>query len=235
MLDIVQMRVELSTLVELPDNPHFMTETEYELLKENIERDGGIKAQPILCWRMHDDATKKSLPTLMILDGNHRKRACIDLGIEEETVNVITNYLTEEERLQIALRHNNLHGTDDLKLLIAMFEKIKSPKLKSMTGLTSNKLGLFNPAAKLGTRPPGLVYNVISINFLPTNLEHMQAALDAAGERVKASTKYVASYADYDAFMDALSAARKKRGVINVAGQLAYIIDVFMRHVDDED
>lgn len=234
MLNIVQMRVTLTELIELPNNPNEMTEGEFTLLKESIADTGGTESQPILGWRMHDDVTKQSLPTIMVLDGNHRRRACIELGIEVQTINLILDYLTEEQRWSIALSRNNLHGTDDLAKLIEAFERIHNPKLKARTGLTSKKLGLYSGTPKLGSRPPGLRFNVVSLVFLPNEEAEALAAFDAASERVKANTKLIARFADYDAIMDALGKAHKKRGVINAAASLMYIIHVFLRHLDDD-
>jgi len=234
-LTTIRKTVSLVTLIELPDNPHFMTEGEFQLLKENVKHDGGTGTRPIVGWVIHDDETKKPTHGIMILMGNHRKRACLEVGIETQEIIVIPDYLTPDERMHLALRDNNLHGSEDPVKLAAAYQQIGSSTLKSMTGLNDKKLGLFVGGQRSTLAKPGLLYNVIAITFLPEQLEDALACFELAKGRVKSRTTLVAAMSSYDAFMDALLVAKKRTGVNNIAAQLADILAVYKEHVKDAD
>lgn len=233
MLSTIKKTVSLATLIELPDNPHFMTEGEFELLKENIRRDGGTGTRPIVGWLIHDDETKKPTDGIMILMGNHRTRACMAVGYETQEIILINQYLSPDDRMHLALRDNNLHGSDDPEKLAKAYSRIGNTTLKSLTGLNDKKLGLFVGLPRDTLAKPGLLYNVIAITFLPEQLDEALYCFDLAKGRIKARTNFIASFESYDDFMDALAIAHKRTGVNNIAAQLADILAVYKEHVEN--
>jgi hypothetical protein len=65
--------LKLSDLTPLPDNPCKITDAAIEKLKQSIQRDGKfMEARPIIVD-----------PDGVILGGNQRHRACLELGIDE--------------------------------------------------------------------------------------------------------------------------------------------------------
>lgn len=100
---------KVSDLKNLETNPRKITEEAFERLKQRITDRG-----------FHD--VVKIDTKNIILSGNQRKRALVELGIEEVFVMVPSRDLTDKERDGIVLESNKNDGTWDMEMLNGHFE-----------------------------------------------------------------------------------------------------------------
>lgn len=97
------------TLKKLEDNPRTITPEDMERLKESISNNPDyLEAHPIVL----SDRTGE----LVIIDGNQRYEACVQLGMSEVPTVLIPN-LTEEREREIIIRDNVNNGEWDMACL----------------------------------------------------------------------------------------------------------------------
>lgn len=100
---------KLSDLKNWEKNPRKITKEAFEKIKERITKRG-----------FHD--VIKVDTENNVLSGNQRKRALVDLGIEEVNVLVPNRALTDKERKEIVLESNLNDGIWDFDILGNEFE-----------------------------------------------------------------------------------------------------------------
>lgn len=101
---------QTETLKKLENNPRSITEKQLQKLKESIQRNPDyFEARPIIL----SDRTGE----LVIIAGNQRYDACVQLGIKEVPTVLIPN-LTEEREREIIIRDNVNNGEWDCKELM---------------------------------------------------------------------------------------------------------------------
>lgn len=94
------------TLKKLENNPRTISEEQLQKLKESIQKNPDyFEARPIIL----SDRTGE----LVIIAGNQRYDACVQLGIEEVPTVLISD-LTEEREREITLRDNVSNGEWDM-------------------------------------------------------------------------------------------------------------------------
>ena len=91
-------------------NPNRQSEYDFELLCKSIDEDG--MTQPIVALR----------ESRVIVDGEHRWRACKALGFEEVPV-VLTDMDPAQARIA-TLRHNRARGDEDVELAAAVLKDL---------------------------------------------------------------------------------------------------------------
>ena len=97
------------TLKKLEDNPRTITPEDMERLKESISNNPDyLEAHPIVL----SDRTGE----LVIIDGNQRYEACVQLGMSEVPT-ALLHGLTEEREREIIIRANVLNGKWDEMIL----------------------------------------------------------------------------------------------------------------------
>jgi ParB/RepB/Spo0J family partition protein len=92
-------------------NPNRQTEKDFNLLMKSITDDGFTT--PILCLRR----------TREIIDGEHRWRAALKLGMKE--IPVVFTDMTPEQMRMSTLRHNQARGTHDMDLEADMLRDLQ--------------------------------------------------------------------------------------------------------------
>lgn len=93
-------------------NPNRQSEHDFEMLLRSIEDDGFT--QPVVVHR----------PSMTIVDGEHRWRACKALGFKEVPV-VLTDMSLEQMRIA-TLRHNRARGSEDAGLAAEVLKELIS-------------------------------------------------------------------------------------------------------------
>lgn len=97
------------TLKKLENNPRSITQEQLAKLQESIQKNPDyFEARPIIL----SDRTGE----LVIIAGNQRYEACVQLGIEEVPTVLISN-LTEEREREIIIRDNVSNGQWDMTRL----------------------------------------------------------------------------------------------------------------------
>jgi hypothetical protein len=106
-MEVIYRQTE--TLKKLENNPRSITEKQLQKLKESIQRNPDyFEARPIIL----SDRTGE----LVIIAGNQRYDACVQLGIKEVPTVLIPN-LTEEREREIIIRDNVNNGEWDMARL----------------------------------------------------------------------------------------------------------------------
>ena len=114
-MDVIYRKID--SLSKLENNPRTITPEDMERLKESIRNNPDyLEAHPIVL----SDRTGE----LVIIDGNQRYEACVQLGYDEVPT-ALLHGLTEEREREIIIRANVNNGKWDLdKEIIPVFEKI---------------------------------------------------------------------------------------------------------------
>lgn len=99
---------KLSDLKKLPNNPRTITREDMQKLKASIKKFWVLEARPLIL----SDRTGE----LVIIGGNMRYEACIELGIEEVPTHLI-EWLSEEDEREIIIRDNVNNGEWDMEAL----------------------------------------------------------------------------------------------------------------------
>lgn len=114
MTDLETMKVEIVDIDWLKPNdynPNRQTDDEFEKLKQSIV-ENGFK-QPVVVL---DDGT--------IVDGEHRWRACKDLGMPK--IAVVKTNLDDVQRKLATIQFNEARGNEDMELLSAMMRDFEA-------------------------------------------------------------------------------------------------------------
>lgn len=128
-MEVIYRQTE--TLKKLENNPRTITEKQLQKLKESIQRNPDyFEARPIIL----SDRTGE----LVIIAGNQRYDACVQLGIKEVPTVLIPN-LTEEREREIIIRDNVNNGEWDMARLFEwdfrIYEKgIEVAKTRELRG-----------------------------------------------------------------------------------------------------
>lgn len=106
-MEIVYRKIE--ELNKLDSNPRTITEEDMKVLKDSIRNNSDyLEARPLVL----SDRTG----TLVIIDGNQRYEACLQLGLKEVPT-ALLHGLTEEREREIIIRANVNNGKWDLTKL----------------------------------------------------------------------------------------------------------------------
>lgn len=102
---------KITDLKPLPDNPRKIEPEDLERLKESIRNNPDyLEAHPLVL----SDRTGE----LIVIDGNQRLRACLEMGWEEVPTHLLHG-LTEEREQEIIIRANTNNGKWDIDKLLA--------------------------------------------------------------------------------------------------------------------
>lgn len=106
--------LNLNELKKLENNPRYITEKEFERLKDSIRKNGFFAHRPI--------AVSNRTGELVILAGNQRYEAAKALGLTEVPVEIYDNP-TEKYETEIILRDNKLNGEFDQDMLANHYDQ----------------------------------------------------------------------------------------------------------------
>lgn len=102
---------KITDIKPLPDNPRKIEPEDLERLKESIRNNPDyLEAHPLVL----SDRTGE----LIVIDGNQRLRACLEMGWEEVPT-ALLHGLTEEREQEIIIRANVNNGKWDIDKLLA--------------------------------------------------------------------------------------------------------------------
>ena len=208
----------------LEKNARFMRVEQYRRLVDNIKRDGCLTSVPFAVRRGERYA---------ILSGNHRVKAARDAGLSEVMVLYTDRELTRAQQVAIQLSHNAIAGQDDLAILRELYDEINDVALKEYSGLDDVLLGKLNPPELDPLSEKGLEYRIVSIAFLPEEVERAEALFAKVLEQADGDRTWVNRRADYDRMLDLLTAAKQAAGVKNTATAFGLLLDLAEKHLDE--
>lgn len=113
-------------------NPNRQTDREFQMLKNSIKEDGF--SQPVVVLR----------GTRTIVDGEHRWRACNQLGFK--TIPVVFVDMTAVQARISTFRHNRARGSEDTELSTKVLKDLRSlgalEKAVASLGISDNELNI---------------------------------------------------------------------------------------------
>jgi len=221
-LRIAVVPIALCDLLE--KNARFMRIEQYRRLVDNIKRDGCLTSVPFAV--RHGER-------YVILSGNHRVKAARDAGLTDVLLLYTDRELSHAQQVAIQLAHNAIVGQDDLAILRELYDEINDVALKEYSGLDDVLLGRMEPPSLDPLSEKGLEYRVVSIAFLPDEVERAETLFTRALEQASGDATWVNRYGDYDRFLDALTAAKSAAGVKNTATAFGLLLDLAEKHLDE--
>ena len=107
--------------------------------------------------------------------------------------------------------------------------------LKEYSGLDDVVLGRMNPPQLDPLSETALEYRVVTIAFLPPEVDRAEAMLTKILQTASGTSDgtWVNRFAEYDRLLDALTAARAKAGVKNTATAFGLLLDIVEKHLDE--
>ena len=207
----------------LEKNARFMRVEQYRRLVDNIKRDGCLTSVPFAI--RHGDR-------YTILSGNHRVKAAGDAGLTEVMVLYTDRELTHAQQVAIQLSHNAIAGQDDLAILRELYDEINDVALKEYSGLDDVVLGRLEPPNLDPLSEKGLEYRIVSIAFLPDEVQHAEKLFARVLEQAEGDRTWINRYADYDRMLDLLTVAKEQAGVKNTATAFGLLLDLAEKHMD---
>ncbi len=205
-------------------NARFMRTEQYNRLVENVRKDGCLTSVPL--------ASKRE-GRYLILSGNHRVQAARDAELAEIVLLVVDREMSRDEEVAVQLSHNAIVGQDDMAILRELYDEINDVVLKEYSGIDDVLLGRAVPPELDPLSEKGLEYKVVSISFLPDEVDRMEGAFKAMLEKAEGEKTWVNRHAEYDRMLDDLTVVREKAGVKNTATALMMLLDIAERHMDE--
>lgn len=220
------VRRDPTRLTRLEVNARYMTKEEYDRLVGNVRRDGCLTSVPLIYGGgIYPEGEE------LIVSGNHRCNAAVDVGLPEVDAMLIDTPLTEQQLIALQLSHNAIAGHDDPATLRQLYERLDEVDWRTYSGLDDNQLELLAKVDMEGLAEANLDFLTVQVVFLPPELDAARKALE--GARAGADQTWLAARADYDATLDALASAHQSHRVGNIATALAIVLAVFEQHLTD--
>ena len=216
--------VPISQCDFLEKNARFMRAEQYRLLVDNIRRDGCLTSVPFAI---------RSGDRYKILSGNHRVKAAQDAGLAEIPILYTDQDLSHQKQVAIQLSHNAIAGQDDLAILRELYDEIADVTLKAYSGIDDVVLGRMDPPDLDPLSEKGLEYRIVSIAFLPEEVERAEAVFAKVLEQATGDVTWVNRRAEYDRFLDALTIAKAQAGVKNTATAFGLLLDLVEKHLEE--
>ncbi|MCE5327878.1 MAG: ParB/RepB/Spo0J family partition protein [Planctomycetaceae bacterium] len=213
--------VPISACDLLEKNARFMRVEQHKRLVENIKRDGCLTSVPFAIRRGDRYA---------ILSGNHRVKAAQEAGLAEIIVLYTDRKLTRAQQVAIQLSHNAIAGQDDLAILRELYDEINDVALKEYSGLDDVTLGQLNPPSLDPLSEKGLECRIVSIAFLPEEVERAEKLFAKVLEQATGDVTWINRYAEYDRMLDALTTAKAQAGVKNTATAFGLLLSLAEKH-----
>ena len=220
---IASVKIEQCDLLE--KNARFMRAEQYQRLVSNVKRDGCLTSVPFAVKNAGSTGSPQG-ERYLILSGNHRVQAAKDAGLSEILVLYSARELTPAQQRAIQLSHNAIAGQNDLAILRELYDEINDVALKEYSGLDDVLLGRMEPPNLDPLSEKGLEYRIVSIAFLPDEVERAQKLFAKVLEQATGDVTWINRYADYDRFLNALTAAKAAAGVKNTATAFGLLLDV---------
>jgi len=194
-----------------------MPGAQYKQLVSNLKRDGVLTSSPLIYEGV-------------VLSGNHRVQAAIDVGIEKADCIEITTKLTEQQKVAIQLSHNSITGQDDPNILSSLYESLDL-SFKQYSGLTDEILKIDDiDISALSVGAPK--YEELNILFLPEDLEAFEQRLNELNKKANKPDVHTARFEDFNAFFDAIVKVKAKFNIHNSAIALSRMVDLALERLE---
>lgn len=217
--DSMEVRfVGINDLVERDVNARVMDNGKFDLLVDNIKREGMLESLPLV------HSSSKVDGKYEIISGHHRSRAARRAKLDKVPVIVVTRDLTEDEIISKQISHNSIDGYDDPQTLKRLYDSIQDFEMKVASGVTELELDV-----KLDNIP--LVDVDIDFSFEPVLIMFLKPELDKFKKLITtvdslADEKYLANMTEFKKFVKTVHATNEYSGIKNIAGIISTICDL---------
>ncbi len=214
-------RLEMASPGELKlldKNARYMKAEQFQVLVENVKKDGNLSSLP-LCYRESDGK-------LRVLSGNHRIMAARKAGVEQVLVMVVAGDKNTDEKMAIQLSHNAIAGQDDLVILKELWESIQDIQSRMYAGLDSDTLKSLQGIQFAAIAEQRLRYKLTNFMFLPEEIEDLDQLLKETAAAFAGDVVYLANLKTFDAFFDLVVRVKKRCQIKNSAAAFLKIMEL---------
>lgn len=220
------VRRDPRALTPLDMNARYMRKEEWDRLVDNVKADGCLTSVPLIYGAGEYEEGRE-----LILSGNHRTAAAVEVGLAEIDCMLIDDPQQKDELLARQLSHNSIAGQDDPATLRALYDQIEDVDWRAYSGLDDDQLNLLAEVSPEGLSEANLDFATVSLIFLPNELEAARQAF--ADARMGQNESWLAARADYDQTLDTLASTHAAHKVGNVATALHAILSIVESHLTD--
>lgn len=219
--------VDISLFDDAEENANEMTKEDYAQLVDNMRVSGGCSSAI--------SAYRKENGRFTIINGHHRKRACIDLSIRKvPTVYADECDLERDEIIALQLSHNSLHGSDNQGILKRLFAQIQSVDYKKFAHINIDEIKPVNTES-FSFMPQTQNYNVAFVLYS----KDLDAAEELIGDiRTASRTSDVVICADgeetEEKFLQLLGEVRNKYDIRSSHITFAKILELAKLALDND-
>lgn len=222
------MYVHVDDLREQELNARTMPKAMMSQLAENIESSGFVESVP-LCATIKGEKAKQ----IWIVSGHHRVRGARAAG-ELYLLILLAENLTWDKVRSKQLSHNNIEGADDPEVVKQIFDLIDDVESRFRAFVDTK---LFDAA------PEPVRFTQVDVDFrdasrlvllafLPTQWEHMAAALEGVFPKADPDHVVVAHIEEWEQWSDALRSIRKDLDIISVPTAVAMMADLALERLE---
>lgn len=163
--------VKLTDLKEQELNAQIMDERDFERLTENVRERGALESVPYA--HLTEDGT------IEIISGHHRYRVARRAGLEEIPVLVDTKPMSRSQVVSKQLAHNYLVGRQDDSLVQEMLKQVNHVDDLLRSAAPDHLMPIPDgPQVEIGNPNTDFDWRVVSLVFLPHQLDSFNALLD---------------------------------------------------------
>ncbi|MEU0443571.1 ParB/Srx family N-terminal domain-containing protein [Streptomyces sp. NPDC006186] len=213
-------------LTLLDVNARFMRHEQFQRLVANIRADGALTSTPLV-WNDSESGRR------IVLSGNHRTKAAIEVGLERIWWMEISEPLPRQRQIALQLAHNAIVGEDDPATLKALYEELEDVSMRLYSGLDDRTLDLLDEVSVPSLAEANLDFATVQIVFLPDEKEAAEKAFEAARKAASADARWLARIEQYESVLDTLDTVKGAHSIGNVAAVFAIILALVERHLGE--
>jgi hypothetical protein len=209
-------------VVYLEKNANIMDDATMNLLIDNIKRDGRLTQLPFV----------HRLPSgkYEIISGNHRVEAAEKAGLKEFDAIICEVTLPNDEKLRLQISHNSIRGRQSGLVLLDLSKDIKDSEAFRLAGvdLEMQKLGV-EKFEHISIDASAMEFRVLNLFFTKYELEYLDKTLALIDTQVSSNDSYILEVKNYNAFVEAITSAKRD---CNIKSN-AVVLNLIIQYVND--
>ncbi len=184
-------------------NANKMSEKDFAKLKSNIQKTGCSSV--IACYK------KKNEEKYVIISGNHRYKACLEIGYSKiKILYANEDDLKKDEIIALQLSHNSLHGEDDKGILKRLLDEIQSIEYKEFAHISMDDIKIKDLTSS--TIVPISEHFRVSLILYKKDMELLSELFELINEEKKSSEMIILADGDKntDNFIEAIDKLKRE-------------------------
>lgn len=225
---ILPKRHKLTDLVLLEKNANIMKPEVYKTLVENMKHDGRLTQWPFV-MKLPDG--RYGVPS-----GNHRVRAAIDAGIEEDWCITCEVTLPVDEAKRIQVAHNSLKGNQSNVVLLELLDEFKDIELLRLSGAHFDLSKLDDKKMEFkAIDSGGLDFHDVLFYFTDYEIKRLDDILVDLEKRLddQANPTYILEKSRYRTLVEAITQTKREANIKSTATVLNFMIDYVYNHREE--